>query len=330
MREVSSEAQIDSGLATNNASLTSSSRIPADELIARKENDIFVLETHVLPGRNILTSGFDHSNQIIAIQKVAQTLKLWRATLRQNKLQASTFLVGHAIPVCAVISPDGSWFAVSFQNRDLLIWQTETLVKRNFDHQFGSWSRYLAFSEKGRFLAAASINELAVWDIESAEPIRRHRLSSDAKIHSLAISEDGRFLFAGLDRKLLRLDLSRDSTARVCSVTWGKTQPLVCTQNGDAAIYSDSNGVPIVWREHDQQIQVHSEGTAKTSCLAIQDSRFAMGFENGTLVISELESDGMQRILLENWVPRELKFSIKLKNSLLASDDGELRLLAVT
>ncbi|MCX7701016.1 MAG: hypothetical protein N2039_09075 [Gemmataceae bacterium] len=76
--------------------------------------------------------------------------------------------------------------------------------------------RCVRFSPDGRFVAAAGLAGLALWHPLRPEPCFVYRLR-DAQAHSLDFSPDGRFLWIGTTRSILRLDTESAHTETIVS-----------------------------------------------------------------------------------------------------------------
>jgi len=154
----------------------------------------------------IVGSGRQNQGQLYLYN--SQSLNQAPQILSTNAIRASQF------------SPDGTWLATSNENNELKLWNTQNMLKENYQplllNGHSDFSTGLAFSNDGQWLASSARDQSArLWFLEDAnkeKPIRSLKLigHEDWLAEGISFSPDNKWL----------LTSSIDKSARLWNLTY--------------------------------------------------------------------------------------------------------------
>ncbi|MBB1487826.1 WD40 repeat domain-containing protein [Oceanospirillum sediminis] len=193
----------------------------------------------------------------------------------------------------AALNTDGSAAVIASINHGGSFWQLPQKERiYNWNHKAGEYSLFsqVAVAGNGRYGATAEQDRLTLWDATSGKPANFWALPDD--VRSLAISDDGSYLIAGMDNSTaVLISTSQGQGVRNFSVDDQVTAVAISGDNR-LAIAGTRTGSVYIWSLPDGEIkgQWSHENQVRSVALSPGAAYAFSGAQGGSGVLVDLNS----------------------------------------
>lgn len=191
----------------------------------------------------------------------------------------------------AALSSDGSAAVIASINHGGSFWQLPQKERiYNWNHKAGEYSLFnqVAVAGDGRYGATAEQDRLTLWDATSGKPANFWALPDD--IRSVALSDDGSYLIAGMDNSTaVLISTSQGQGVRNFSVDDQVTAVAISADNS-LAIAGTRTGSVYVWSLPDGEVkgQWSHDNQVRSVALSDRGTQAFSGAQGGSGVLVDL------------------------------------------